>query len=220
MTEATPAAPASPAVAATPANPAPAATPATPVAAAAAPDLPTLNPPPAPVELKLALPKESFGLDDKHVAGLTEQAKSLGLKPEQAQAWLDRDIASARARTEAAATMKADWLAQTKAANKAAEKPDDFHDLDVRVTQLVDKHADAAGKAEFMTWLKESGAIYYPPFFALMRNIANAGREGALKQPGIPTTTASPGKLAFPKSPINWTEAERAEWEAAGRPQL
>lgn len=212
MTEATPAA--AP-VAETPAVAAP--------AVAAAPDLPALSPPvpaPAPVELKLALPKESFGLDDKHVAGLTEQAKSLGLKPEQAQAWLDRDIASARARTEAAATMKADWLAQTKAANKAAEKPDDFHDLDVRVTQLVDKHADAAGKAEFMTWLKESGAIYYPPFFALMRNIANAGREGALKQPGIPTTTASPGKLAFPKSPINWTEAERAEWEAAGRPQL
>lgn len=212
MTEATPAA--AP-VAETPAVAAP--------AVAAAPDLPALSPPvpaPAPVELKLALPKESFGLDDKHVAGLTEQAKSLGLKPEQAQAWLDRDIASAKARTEAAATMKADWLAQTKAANKAAEKPDDFHDLDVRVTQLVDKHADAAGKAEFMTWLKESGAIYYPPFFALMRNIANAGREGALKQPGIPTTTASPGKLAFPKSPINWTEAERAEWEAAGRPQL
>lgn len=197
---------------------------AAPVAAPApAPDLAAAAPPapvPATVEYKLTAPKDS-GFDDAYLKGASEFAGKHKLSNDQAQALLQREHERAAASSQAYETTKAGWLTALKADFKATEYPDAFHDIDVAVTALVDKHARASDKEAFVAWLKSSGAIYYPPFFHLLNNIASAGKEKPLVRAGATPADGTPWQVReYPNTPAMWPKDYVASLPAEQRAAL
>lgn len=177
-----------------------------------APETPTVT---APADYKLA-PPAGTGLDDKRVGELAgmvgkwaESHADKGVTPAIAALLLETQIEAAKA--EAARNKGwADTL-------KASRTPDVLHADDVAVTNYVRTNFGEA----VVKLLMESGHIANPDIFNGFARLAAAGRERPMVSGGAPTgATVSSGKAAFPRSPINWSPAERAEWETAGRPQL
>lgn len=203
-------APAAPAAVA-PVAPAPEAAPAT-VLGTEKPAAPAVT---APADYKLAAPTGT-GLDDKRVGELAgmvgkwaESHADKGVTPAIAALLLETQIEAAKAE----AARNKSWADSLK----ASRTPDVLHADDVAVTNYVRTNFGEA----VVKLLMDSGHIANPDIFNGFARLAAAGREKPMVNGGTPTNaTVSPGKANFPRSPINWTAAERAEWEAAGCPQL
>lgn len=175
-------------------------------APAAAPAAPAVAP------TKLVAPAGS-GLDDKYIEGVSAWAAQNKYDPAIAQAVIDRDAARVSDENKAAAENKEKALT----ALKAAYTPDTLHDMDVAVTGFVRTHFGD----DIVKWMQDTGVIFERRIFDAFAKLAKAGRESPMAPSQTPTgATESVGKKNFPRSPINWSPAERAAWEAAGSPQL